>query len=120
MPIASDSLETKLRNRTSVAVLAHDPGSDTGPHAGRYPGPARIADATKPRLVLKHEPERAPRHCLSSGFGAHHAPELFLNAFCVLALASGWYGRGTSLRQPCRARSRYRVPLATGCSTCFS
>src|SRR5947209_1263179 len=65
-----------------IAVLAHDPGRYAGPYAGWRPGPTWITDATKARLILKHQAERTPRSCLSGDFGPHHAPELFLKFFC--------------------------------------
>lgn len=78
------------------------------------PASANAHHAAKTRFILKHQPNLAPPHFFWYQQGIQRLGEFFSQSSWISGSLFGWRVSGATLRQPCRARSRYATEAATG------
>ena len=78
----------------------------------RSPTSPRIAHASKPCFVLKHQTDGQLVLVFHAG-GRHDRGQFFLNSSCETGSLFGCFVSGCTLRQPWRANKRYVVDTGT-------
>lgn len=78
----------------------------------RGPTSPRIAHASKPGFVLKHQ-AHGQMVCVFYAGGRHDLGQFFLNSSCETGSLFGCFVSGCTLRHPWRANKRYVVDTGT-------